>query len=165
MVAFLIALTLAPWSHPLAFSPLPGWQTGASGNARSAYLGASRRISAPLESAAWITTRVHYRDKATADPPNTTLTYLPRRGVIVWAVISDSGWKGETRIRLDMAKAKRFVCCEATRVAGGVYVMSGYGPGSRYSVIVRVYFGSTPTSALSAEAQRALERLQLPASQ
>jgi hypothetical protein len=78
-------------------------------------------------------------------------------------VIFDSGWKGETRIRLEITKAKRFACCEATRV-GGEYDMSGYGPGRRYSVIVRVYFGSVPTSALRVEAQRALERLQLPAS-
>jgi len=65
--------------------------------------------------------------------------HLPRGGVIVWAVIFDSGWKGEARIRLDMATAKRFACCEATRI-GGEYQMSGYGPGGRYSVIVRVYF-------------------------
>jgi hypothetical protein len=83
--------------------------------------------------------------------------------VIVWAVIFDSGWRGETRIHLDMATAKRLACCEAIRIPGE-YEISGYGPGSRYSVIVRVYFGSKPTSALRAEAQRGLNRLRLPAS-
>ena len=72
-------------------------------------------------------------------------------------------FKKGNRIRLEIAKAKRFACCEATRV-GGEYDMSGYGPGRRYSVIVRVYFGSAPTTALRGEAQHALERLQLPAS-
>jgi hypothetical protein len=163
MIQFLVALAFAPWAHPLAFQPLAGWQTGASGNTRSAYVGASRRVHPPQESAAWIARGVRYRDKATADLPNATLMHLPRGGVIVWAVISDSGWKGETRIRLDMATAKRFACCEATRIAGE-YDIAGYGPGSRYSVIVRVYFGSKPTRALRAEAQRALDRLQLPAS-
>ena len=41
----------------------------------------------PLESAAWIATGVRYRDNATADPPSRTLQNLPRRAVIVWAVI------------------------------------------------------------------------------
>jgi hypothetical protein len=163
MIPFLVALAFAPWAHPLAFQSLAGWQTGASGNKRSVYVGASRRSHPPQESTAWIARRVRYRDKATADPPNATLMQLPRGGVIVWAVIFDSGWKGETRIRLDMATAKSFACCEAIRIAGE-YEMSGYGPGNRYSVIVRVYFGSKPTSALRAEAQRALNRLTLPAS-
>jgi hypothetical protein len=163
MLPFLVALAFAPWTHPLAFQPLAGWQTGASGNTRSANVGASRRTRPPQESAAWITRGVRYRDKATADPPNATLMHLPRGGVIVWAVIFDSGWKGEARIRLDMATAKRFACCEAILIPGE-YEMSGYGPGSRYSAIVRVYFGSKPTNALRAEAQRALDRLQLPAS-
>jgi len=163
VIGFLAALFLAPWLHPLAFRPLAGWQTGASGTTRSEYSGSAARRRPPTESAAWIATRVHYTDKATADPPNRTLAHLPRDGVIVWAVIFDSGWKGEKRIQLDMAKATRFDCCEASRVAGGEYEVSGYGPGSRYSVIVRVYFGSKPTRALRAEAQRVLDRLQLPA--
>jgi hypothetical protein len=163
LIQVLVALAFAPWSHPLSFQPLAGWQTGASGNTRSAYVGVSRRRHPPQESAAWMARGVRYRDKATADPPNATLMHLPRGGVIVWAVIFDSGWKGEARIRLDMATAKRFACCEATRI-GGEYQMSGYGPGGRYSVIVRVYFGSKPTSALRAEAQRGLDRLKLPAS-
>ena len=164
MIELLAALALSPWAHPLAFQPLAGWQTGASGNAPSEYVGSATRLRPPTESAAWIATRVRYRDKATADPPNATLAYLPRDGVIVWAVIFDSGWKGETPIQLDMARAKHVACCEATRVAGGEDELTGYGRGSRYSVIVRVYFGSKPTRALRAEAQRALDRLQLPAS-
>jgi hypothetical protein len=163
MLPFLVALAFAPWTHPLAFQPLAGWQTGASGNTRSASVGASRRTHPPQESAAWIARGVRYRDKATADPPNATLMHLPRGSVIVWAVIFDSGWKGEARIRLDMATAKRFACCEAILIPGE-YEMSGYGPGNRYSAIVRVYFGSKPTSALRAEVQHALDRLKLPAS-
>jgi hypothetical protein len=163
VIESLAALALAPWVHPLAFRPLAGWQTGAGGTTRSQYAGSATRLRSPTESAAWIATRVRYTDKATADPPNATLAHLPRDGVIVWAVIFDSGWKGEKRIQLDMGKATRFDCCEASRVAGGEYEVSGYGPGGRYSVIVRVYFGSKPTRVLRAEAQRALDRLRLPA--
>lgn len=163
MVALLAALSIAPWTHPLTFRPLPGWRTGASGNTRSAYVGMNRRNHPSQESAAWIARGVRYRDKATADPPNTTLMHLPRGAVIVWSAIFDSGWKDEGRVRLNIATAKRFACCEAVRIAGE-YEMSGYGPGNRYSVIVRVYFGSKPTAALRADAQRALDRLQLPAS-
>jgi hypothetical protein len=164
VIGFLAALVLAPWVHPLAFQPLAGWQTGAGGTTRSQYGGSATRLRSPTESAAWIATRVRYTDKATADPPNATLAHLPHDGVIVWAVIFDSGWKGETRIHLDMAQAKRFDCCEASRVVGGEYEVSGYGLGGRYSVIVRVYFGSTPTRVLRAHAQHALDRLRLPAS-
>ena len=156
MVTFLVALALAPWTHPLAFAPLHGWQTGMSGNTRSAY---GKTV---LESSAWIARNVHYRDDATADPPNKTLAHLPRTGVIVWAVIFNPAEKGSKSIRLDLGKAKRFACCEGAYVAGGEYELSGSGPGRGYYMIVRIYFGSSPTSALRAEAQRALDRLELP---
>ena len=155
MVTFLVALALAPWTHPLAFAPLHGWQTGMSGNTRSAY---GKTV---LESSAWIARNVHYHDNATADPPNKTLAHLPRTGVIVWAVIFNPAEKGSRSIRLDLGKAKRFACCEGAYVAGGEYELTG--PGRSYWVIVRIYFGSRPTGALRAEAQRALDRLELPA--
>jgi hypothetical protein len=165
VIELLAALVLAPWVHPLAFHPLAGWQTGLSGNTRSAYVGPpGNRAKTPLESSAWIARNVRYRDDATADPPNKTLRHLPRSGVIVWAVIYNPAQKGEQPIRLDLGAAKRFACCEGAYVAGGEYELSGSDPGRTYSVIVRIYFGSRPTSALRAEAQRALNRLHLPAS-
>ena len=90
----LAALTLAPWVHPLAFRPLPGWHTGASGNTRSVYVGGGKRVRAPEESAAWIARGVRYRDDATADPPNATLAHLPTGGVVVWAVIYAPAGRG-----------------------------------------------------------------------
>ncbi len=48
-------------------------------------------------------------------------------------------------------------------LAGGDYDLTGFGPDDAYSAIVRIYFGSRPTRALRAEAQRALDRLKLPA--
>jgi hypothetical protein len=162
MIPLLLALAFAPWPHPLKFQPLAGWQTGASGNTPSAYGGAGRHRRPPQESAAWIARGARYRDKATADPPNATLTHLPRGGVIVWAVIFDSGWGGEAPLRLDVAVARRCACCEAIRIPAE-YELSGYGPGGVYSVIVRIYFGSMPTKALRADVQRALGRLALPA--
>ena len=162
MIALLAAAALAPWTHPLAFRPLPGWHTGASGTVRSQYAGRSRSTTTPLESSAWTALHVRYSDPSTADPPNRTLAHLPRDAVIVWAVIYEPAERGQKRLRLALAQAKRFVCCEAAYVAGGEYELTGLGPGSAYSVIVRIYFGSRPTRALRAEAQHALDRLRLP---
>jgi hypothetical protein len=162
IAALLIALAVAPWSHPLAFGHLPGWAIGRSGNKPSAYVGQTKRVAVPLESVAWAARRVRYRDEATADPPNRTLQHLPRQAVIVWAVIYNPATAGEKPIRLAVSSAKRFDCCEAAPVAGGEWELSGAGPGRAYSVIVRVYFGSRPTSAMRAQAQRALNRLELP---
>jgi hypothetical protein len=122
----------------------------------------SAYVKTVLESSAWMARNVRYRDDAAADPPNKTLAHLPRTGVIVWAVISTSAQHGAKPIRLDLGKAKRFDCCEGAYVAGGEYELSGSGPGGRYWVIVRIYFGSRPTAALRAEAQHALDRLELP---
>ncbi len=161
MIAFLLALTLAPWTDSLEFRPVPGWQTGTSGNTHSVYVGRGTRVTAPLESAGWIAKNVRYRDHATADPPNETLPHLPSNAVIVWAVIFNPE-TGEKPIRLDVDRARRFDCCEAAYVAGGEYELTGSGPGHAYSVIVRIYFGSHPTSSLRAQAQRALNQLELP---
>jgi hypothetical protein len=115
-----------------------------------------------LESAAWIARSVRYLDDPTADPPNKTLQHLPRQAVIVWAVIYSPVESGQKPIRLALNNAKYFACCEASYVAGGEWELTGSGRGRAYSVIVRIYFGSRPTGAMRAEAQRALNRLQLP---
>lgn len=163
MIAFLLALTVAPWAHPLSFRPVPGWQTGTSGNTRSVYVGHGSRATAPLESAAWIAKNVRYRDDATADPPNKTLAHLPSNGLIVWAVIYSPAENGQKPIRLDLGRARHLRCCDGpVSVAGGDYELTGYGPNRAYSVIVRIYFGSRPTRGLRAQAQRALNQLQLP---
>jgi hypothetical protein len=162
VIALLVAVSLAPWLHPIAFQPLPGWQTGASGTTHSASVGPGKHVTVPEESAAWIAKNVRYLNEATADPPNTTLAHLPANGVIIWAVIFHPAQRGKP-IRLDLSNARRLACCEGAYVAGGDYELSGTGPGRSYSVIVRVYFGSRPTAARRAEAQRALGQLKLPA--
>ena len=162
MAALLLALAIAPWTHPLAFGPAPGWQTGASGNTASVYIGSGRRVTAPLESAAWTAAGVRYADRATADPPNTTLAHLRANAVIVWAVAFAPAGPNEAPIRLDLSRARRLACCDAVGIPGGEHELTGAGPGGAYSVIVRVYFGSRPTRATLAEAQRALDRLELP---
>jgi hypothetical protein len=158
----LAALTLAPWLHPLAFRPLPGWQTGASGDTRSVYVGNGRRAAAPEESAAWIAKGVRYRDPATADPSNVTLAHLPRDGVVVWAVIYAPVEQGQRSIHLDLGRARHLPCCDGVGVVGGEDELTGAGPRHAYSVIARVYFGSPPTGPARAEAQRALDHLELP---
>lgn len=165
MAVFLAALALAPWLHPLAFHPLPGWQSGMSGNKHSLYVGPpAKRVAAPLESSAWIARNMRYRDAATADPPNKTLKSLPPNGVIVWAAIYNPAQAGAKPVRLNLGRAEHFACCEATGLVAGGYELTGYGPGRAYSVIARIYFGSRPTSILRAEAQRALDQLELPPS-
>lgn len=162
MIALVMALALAPWSHPLAFQPIPGWQAGTSGNTHSAYIGHGKWITGPIESAAWIATpRMRYLDPATADPPNTTLRQLPKDAVIVWAVIFSPLRQYEPPIRLDFATAKRYACCEEASVPAE-YEFTGSRPHHAYSVIVRVYFGSQPDARLRAQAQLALRHLTLP---
>jgi hypothetical protein len=162
VVALVAAAVLAPWAHPLAFRPLRGWRRGASGTVRSHYGGATRRVAAPRASSAWIAKNVRYRDRATADPPNATLAHLPRNGIVVWAVIFEPAHVGEKWLRLDLDRARRLPCCDGAYVAGGDLELTGLGRRGAYSGIVRVYFGSPPTRALRLEAQRALNRLELP---
>lgn len=161
IASVLVALAVAPWNHPLTFGHLAGWDTGSSGNTRSVYAGGAR-VPVLLESAAWIARGVRYRDDATADPPNKTLKHLSREAVIVWAVIWEPTVVEPTPIRRALDSAKRFACCEAAAIAGGEWELTGAGPSRTYSVIVRIYFGSPPTRAMRAEAQRALDQLRLP---
>ena len=163
MIALLLALAVAPWSQPLSFSSMTGWQTGASGNTRSVYVGHGKHLKTPLESTAWIATRVRYVDDATADPPNKTLARLPANAIIVWAVIYRPTASNERSIRLDLRHARHLACCDGPiRVAGGVDELTGCVQSRAYSVIVRVYYGSRPTRALRARAQQALNHLRLP---
>jgi hypothetical protein len=105
---------------------------------------------------------VRYRDGPTADPPDATLSHLPPHGILVFAVVYESGQNTGRPIALRFGRATRYPCCDGTYVAGGDYVLAGVGPGAAYSVIVRVYFGSLPTRSMRAQAQRALDHLKLP---
>ena len=162
MVALVAAVALAPWAQPLRFRPLAGWQRGASGTFDSSY-GPAGDVAAPKESTAWLAKGARYRDRPSADPPDATLSRLPPRGIVVFAVAYQSAQKTERRIILRLDHATRYPCCDGTYVAGGEYGLTGTGPRAAYSVIVRVYFGSPPTRSMRAEAQRALDHLKLPA--
>jgi hypothetical protein len=105
---------------------------------------------------------VRYRDRRTADPPSATLSRFPRGGILVTAVIYQSAQRAEGPITLQLDHARRYPCCDGTYVAGGEYGLTGAGPGDAYSVIVRVYFASPPPRSMREEAQRALDRLELP---
>jgi len=119
-------------------------------------------VGQPKESTAWLVTGVDYRDRRTADPPTATLGRLPPRGIVVFAAIYQSAPIAPGRIVLRLDKATRYPCCDGTYVAGGEYGLAGAGPAAAYSVIVRVYFGSPPTRSMRAQAQRALDHLELP---
>ena len=161
MVELVAAVVLAPWAQPLRFRPLPGWQHGAGGTFNSSY-GPAGDIASPKESTAWMAKGVRYRDRRKADPPDATLSHLPRGGIVVFAVVYQSAQITKRRIVLHLDEAKRYPCCDGTYVAGGEYALTGAGPATAYSVIVRVYFGSQPTLSMRAKAQRALDRLELP---
>jgi hypothetical protein len=160
MVELVAAFALAPWAQPLRFQPLTGWHTGASGTFDSSY-GPVPGIASPRESTAWMARGVHYRDRPTADPPEATLSRLPQQGIVVFAVVYQSALT-ERRVDLRLVRARRYPCCDGTYVAGGEYGLAGGGPAAAYSVIVRVYFGSPPTRSMRAQAQRALDQLELP---
>lgn len=155
------ACASAPWAQQLRFRPLQGWRAGANGTFDSSY-GPVSQAAAPKESTAWMTSGVAYRDRRTADPPEVTLTQLPPRGVLVFAVIYESGLSRGRPIVLRLDRATRYPCCDGTYVAGGEFALAGVGPGDAYAVNVRVYFGSRPTRSMRAQAQNALDHLQLP---
>ena len=161
MVELVAAMALAPWAQPLRFRPLAGWHAGASGTFESSY-GPAPDVASPKESTAWMTSGVRYRDRRTADPPNATLSHLPPRAVVVFAVVYESGRHAGKRIELRIDRATRHRCCDGTYVAGGEYALTGLGPEAAYSVLVHIYFGSSPTRSMRAQAQRALDRLELP---
>ena len=160
MVELVAAFALAPWAQPLRFQPLTGWHTGASGTFDSSY-GPVPGVASPRESTAWMARGVRYRDRPTADPPEATLSRLPPQGIVVFAVVYQSALT-ERRVDLRLVRARRYPCCDGTYVAGGEYGLAGGGPAAAYSVIVRVYFGSPPTRSMRAQAQRALDQLELP---
>ncbi len=159
MLEVLAAIALAPWAHPLAFRPLTGWHRGASGTVVFPY--DRPRRNEPAESTAWMARNVRYRSPAIADPPNKTLAHLPRKGLIVWAVIFRGHPRAQPIIRLDLRRARHLPCCDGQRVAGGVSELDGAGPSHAYTVIVQIYFGSF-RPALRVQAQQALSRLRLP---
>ena len=140
---------------------MSGWHAGASGTFNSTY-GPAPNIASPKESTAWMTRGVRYRDRPTADPPVATMSRLPRRAILVSAVIYESGLKTGRQIELRFDRATRYPCCDGTDVAGGEYALAGLGPAAAYSVIVRVFFGSSPTRSMRAQAQRAIDHLKLP---
>jgi hypothetical protein len=161
MVEIVAALAIAPWAQSLRFLPMSGWRTGTNGTFDSSY-GPVPDVASPKESTAWMARGVRYRDGRTADPPDATLSGLPRGAILVFATIYESGVSAGKRIQLRLDRARRFPCCDGTYVPGGEYALSGLGPGAAYSVIVRVYFGSRPTRSMRAWAQRALDHLRLP---
>lgn len=154
-------MVIAPWAQPLRFRPVSGWRAGASGTFNSSY-GPAPDIASPKEATAWMTRGVRYRDGRTADPPDATLSHLAPRAILVFAAVYESGRVRGRQITLRLDRATRYPCCDGTYVAGGEYALAGMEPDAAYSVIVRVYFGSPPTRAMRAEAQRALDGLALP---
>ena len=158
-----ISASAVPWRVPLAFRlHVPGWYTGQSGTVYSTVGHAHTRF--PM-STAWAA-NVRYRDPATSDPPNNTLRRLAPTGVVVWAIIQPS-MPGQPDRRVsahyNLADAYHFPCCDGEGVRGGSWELYGFSPKHAYSVLIRIYWGSPPTTAMKAEATRAIHALRLPA--
>lgn len=161
MVAAVAVALAVPWLAPVSFGlHAPGWYVGQSG---TRYQSVAPRVS----SVAWAG-NVRCRDCVSSVPPNATLRSLPRRGIIVRVSIQlpdPTGWPPKGRLlsrRYSLRDAYRFPCCEAVRI-GGSWELYGFGPKHAYSTVVDVYWGSAPTTAMRAAAQRAISTLRLPA--
>ncbi len=113
-----------------SFSALRRRGAGANGTFNSSY-GPNASVRSPKESTAWIVKGVRFRDGRTADPPDATISQLPRHGIVVFAVIYQSAAPTGRRIDLRLAHATRHPCCDGTYVAGGEYGLAGAGPDAR----------------------------------
>lgn len=161
MLAGVVAALAIPWLTPVSFGlHTTGWYVGQSGTRHQSSL-------PRVYSVAWAA-NVRCRDCATSNPPNATLRSLPRRGIVVRVSIQPpdpTGWppRGRRPSRsYSLRDAYRFPCCEAVGI-GGSSELYGFGPRRAYSVVVDVYWGSPPTTATRAAAQRAISTLHLPA--
>ena len=164
---FTAALAAMPWAQPVRFQPLHGWGTGASGNVSVATMsdGTKLRLREP-ESTAWIA-NVRYADPSTADPPHRTLQRIVDhgRGVVVFALIEPRWIAPATRtIRLDLGRARRFLCCDNSFPSSYVsnWELSGADPHRSYYVILRVYLPLAPRPRDVRDARQALAALRLP---
>jgi hypothetical protein len=164
-LAVVIAAVALPWLAPLKFtSPPPGWHVGSSG---TYFLTAGSEPRKYPVSVAW-TANIACPDCDRSNPPNATLRHLHRGDIVVWVSIQPAdptGWPPHGRQlspHLSLAQAFRFPCCDGAGIAGGAWELYGFGPTKRYTVLVRVFWGSAPTTAIKAAAQRALDRLELP---
>jgi hypothetical protein len=162
VVAAALAAIAIPWLAPVSFTAsAPAWHVGQTGTITEKVASATKPVST-----AWAST-VPCSDCGTSAPPNKTLKSLPRHGVIVTANIRPAGqemWPPDGRrasSRYSVSTAYRFACCEA-RGIGGVSEMYGFGPGRKYTVLVRVYWGSPPNKAMRRAAQHAIRTLHLP---
>ncbi|HKD95739.1 MAG TPA: hypothetical protein VKB43_13620 [Gaiellaceae bacterium] len=112
-------------------------------------------------------------DRSMASPPSRTVAALPRRGVLIWAMVSRSAGPGTTPLPLRLTEAvpsnpfEGFGCAPAVSDSG-CYARSGSvrelrAQTGRYAVDLYVFFGTDhpPTASVRA-ANAELARLQLP---
>jgi hypothetical protein len=157
-------VSVIPWLSPLSFASHPAtWTTGQSGTVFQTRGVQHKRFPFSI---AWAA-NVRYRERATADPPNTTLQHLPRDGIVIWTMIQPAtGWppagRRVTALYYSLVHPYRFPCCEATRVPGGEWEFYAYGPQRTYALLIRIYWGSKPTAAMMLDAKRVLRSLRLP---
>jgi hypothetical protein len=166
VVVGLVTAAVLPWLAPLTFASYPpGWHSGASGTYYIVVGHAHER--APV-SVAWTAT-VRCPDCNHSTAPNATLRGLGRSDIVIWASIQrpdPAGWPPSSRplsSPYSLRQAYRLPCCDGAAVAGGVWELYSFGPAKRYEILIRVFWGSPPTDRMRAEAQDAIDRLDVPA--
>jgi hypothetical protein len=152
--------------------------TGCGGNGKPSFQSAAgwELVSGRNELAA-ANVRFAAADRSMASPPSQTVATLPRRGVVIWAMVSRSGGAGSTPLPLRLSEAVRSNPFEGFRCAPAVsesrcYAASGSirhleaQIGRRYFVDLYVFFGTDrpPAGAVTA-ANAELARLRFPQEQ
>ena len=112
-------------------------------------------------------------DRSTTSPPSRTVATLPRRGVLIWAMVSRSAGPGSTPLPLRLSEAvpvnpfEGFGCAPAVSTAH-CFAASGsvrrlVAQAGRYDVDLSVFFGTDrPAKASLAAANAELARLRFP---
>lgn len=164
MLAAVAVALVVPWVTPVSLGlHAAGWYVGRGG---TFYESVGRTHTRTPFSTAWAA-NVRCSDCRRSNPPNATLHHFPRRGIIVRVSIQPpdpTGWPPPGRrlsATYSLADAYHFPCCESVGI-GGSWELYGFGPSRSYSVVVDVYWGSRPTKAMEAAAQRAIGTLRLP---
>jgi hypothetical protein len=148
---------------------------GGSGKPRFESAAGWERLSGQNELAA---ANVHFAaaDRSLASPPSETVARLPRRGVVIWAMVSRSAGPGSTPLPLRLSEAvpsnpfEGFRCAPAVSesrcLAASGSIRHLEARVGRYFADLYVFFGTDrPATASLAAANAELARLRFPGEQ
>jgi hypothetical protein len=148
--------------EPPRFSPAAGWYTGAEGGGE---------VRATEFASAWAST-VHYRNGPRDLPPAATLETLPPDGIVIWVGLArDNRFPPTSELRRREPRVSAPLQVGETQGGHGwegqvgdiaLYRLWGW-VGEQYTVDLWIFYGrGEPTAGQRAQAQGALDRLDLP---